>query len=174
MLPRRKAELMATNSIYVGEEAGNLNLGNAEVMSTANKIATRANDFRQFWGLIVPNCIQKLVQEGLCCNCAGFLTDDICRAGAVSARKSKNKRSSLLEKDLENYIRYAKISTEPHPREASPVEVLPRYASQGTRSWWGRSKAENIIDRNLETCKNKTLTVSTTYNTSGMTNYKIL
>ena len=57
MLPRRKAELMATNSIYVGEEAGNLNLGNAEVMSTANKIATRANDFRQFWDLIVPNCI---------------------------------------------------------------------------------------------------------------------
>lgn len=48
---------MATNSIYVGEEAGNLNLGNAEVMSTANKIATRANDFRQLWDLIVPNCI---------------------------------------------------------------------------------------------------------------------
>jgi hypothetical protein len=48
---------MATNSIYVGEEAGNLNLGNAEVIGTANKIATRANDFRQFWDLIVPSCI---------------------------------------------------------------------------------------------------------------------
>ena len=48
---------MAANSIYVDEEARNLNLGNAEVMSAANKIATRANDFRQIWDLIEPNCM---------------------------------------------------------------------------------------------------------------------
>jgi len=63
MLPRRKAELMATNSICVGEEAGNLNLGNAEVMSTANKIATHANDFRQFWDLKSPIACRSLSKK---------------------------------------------------------------------------------------------------------------
>ena len=54
---------MATNSIYVGEEAGNLNLGNAEVMSTANRIATRANDFRQIWDLIEPIACRSLFKK---------------------------------------------------------------------------------------------------------------
>ena len=52
---------------------------------------------------------------------------------------------------------------------ASPAEVLPRYASQGERS-----KAENINDRTSKHAKTRFLTVSTTYNTIGMTNYKVL